>query len=247
MSKVRHYVALIEELNLKEKLSFKRALNLCLILLKQCRADVNDQNLITICETLIGPAIQSKDKDNMLLAIECIGLLCLLDKELFQNYSRIFQTILTEDSGEVREKIIALKSSVDSLIIHGIDARTTLKLQRIIVEDYLVSKDRLMRQITIEGICKMLFSRKLTQDADHNEMEFLLSQLILQWFDGRFNWQNSLVRQILNVFFKSFVLFSEQRCQLLLRALCKVIFSILFSKYDCSGATRPRGSSGKAK
>jgi hypothetical protein len=26
----------------------------------------------------------------MLLAIECIGLLCLLDKELFQNYSRIF-------------------------------------------------------------------------------------------------------------------------------------------------------------
>lgn len=90
MVKVRHYVALIEELNLKEKLSFKRALNLCLILLKQCRADVNDQNLISICETLIGPTIQSKDKDNMLLAIECIGLLCLLDKELFQNYSKIF-------------------------------------------------------------------------------------------------------------------------------------------------------------
>jgi Nuclear condensing complex subunits, C-term domain len=87
--------------------------------------------LISICETLIGPAIQSKDKDNMLLAIECIGLLCLLDKELFQNYSKIFQTILTEEiEGEdtLREKIIALKSSVDSLIIHGIEAKTTLKL-----------------------------------------------------------------------------------------------------------------------
>lgn len=83
MAKVRHYVALIEELNLKEKLSFKRALNLCLILLRQCRADVNDQNLIQICDTLIRPTIQSKDRDNMLLAIECIGLLCLLDKELF--------------------------------------------------------------------------------------------------------------------------------------------------------------------
>jgi hypothetical protein len=130
MRKVRHYVALIEELNLKEKLSFKRALNLCLILLKQCRADVNDQNLISICETLIGPTIQSKDRDNMLLAIECIGLLCLLDKELFQNYSKIFQTILTEDVQEdnLREKIIALKSSVDSLIIHGVDQKTTLKL-----------------------------------------------------------------------------------------------------------------------
>lgn len=130
MKKVRHYVALIEELNLKEKLSFKRALNLCLILLKQCRADVNDQNLISICETLIGPAIQSKDKDNMLLAIECIGLLCLLDKELFQNYSKIFETILVEENTEanLREKIIALKSSVDSLIIHGVDPRTTEKL-----------------------------------------------------------------------------------------------------------------------
>lgn len=42
MKKVRGCVALIEEINLKEKLSFKRALNLCLILLKQCRADVND-------------------------------------------------------------------------------------------------------------------------------------------------------------------------------------------------------------
>ena len=57
MKKVKHYVALIEEINLKEKLSFKRALNLCMILLKQCRADVNDQNLISLCETLIGPTI----------------------------------------------------------------------------------------------------------------------------------------------------------------------------------------------
>lgn len=42
MKKVRKYVVIIEELNLKEKLCFKRALNLCQILLKQCRADVND-------------------------------------------------------------------------------------------------------------------------------------------------------------------------------------------------------------
>ena len=83
LRKVNGFVKVIEEINLKEKLSYKRALSLCLILLKQCRADVNDQNLISICDTLIGPTIQSKDKDNMLLAIECIGLLCLLDKELF--------------------------------------------------------------------------------------------------------------------------------------------------------------------
>ncbi|CDW89230.1 at hook motif family protein [Stylonychia lemnae] len=233
MRKVKGYVNLIEEINLKEKLSYKRALNMCLILLKQCRADVNDQNLISICDTLIAPTISSKDKDNMILAIECIGLLCLLDKELFENYSKIFQRILVEDIMEenLRDKIIALKSSVDSLIIHGVNQKTQ-KLQKIIVEDYMVIKDKILRQITIEGICKMLFSRKLTLNTDNEEMEFLLSQLIIQWFDKKFNWQNSLVRQILNTFFKSFVLFSQQRCEIMLRACMKIIFSIMESKYN---------------
>lgn len=62
----------------------------------------------------------------MLLAVECIGLLCLLDKEIFTNYSKIFQTILSEDvtQNNLPEKIIALKASVDSLIIHGTDNKT---------------------------------------------------------------------------------------------------------------------------
>ncbi len=102
------------------------------------------------------------------------------------------------------------------------------------MEDYLVIKDRILRQITLEGICKMLFSRKLTQDADHNEMEFLLSQLIIQWFDRSFNWQNSLVRQLFNVFFKSFVLFSQQRCELMLRGVAKVVYSIVEINYGGS-------------
>ena len=42
LKKVHGCVKVIEEINLKEKLSYKRALSLCLILLKQCRADVND-------------------------------------------------------------------------------------------------------------------------------------------------------------------------------------------------------------
>ena len=98
----------------------------------------------------------------MLLGLECIGLICLLDKSLFQNYSLIFQSILLDDltKNNLNEKIIALKSSVDSLIIHGADS-STQKLQKIIVEDYMLIKNKVLRQITIEGITKMLFSRKL--------------------------------------------------------------------------------------
>lgn len=39
------------------------------------------------------------------------------------------------------------------------------------------------------------------------------------------------MRQLLSVFFKSFVLFSQQRCELMTTALTKVIYSIMESKY----------------
>lgn len=42
IKKLRKLVVIIEELTLKEKLHMKRALNLCLILLKNCKADVDD-------------------------------------------------------------------------------------------------------------------------------------------------------------------------------------------------------------
>lgn len=87
----------------------------------------------------------------------------------------------------------------------------------------------------------MLFSRKLTQMQDGEEMEFLLTQLMIQWFDRTFNWQNSLVRQILNTFFKSFVLFSQQRCIHTANSLAKLIYSILGTKYgDLLSARRRR-------
>lgn len=161
--KLRKIAYAIEELRLKEKLCFKRALSLCLILLKQCRADVTDQSIIQICSTLIAPAVKNKDRDNFLIAIECIGLLCLLDKKLFSNYSRIFSSILREDvlADNKREKVVALKSVVDSFIIHGIEEKTE-DLWHIITNEYLTIADKVLRQITIEGICKMLFSRKLT-------------------------------------------------------------------------------------
>lgn len=136
ISKIKYYVAVLDEINLKEKLTLKRSLTLCLILLKQCKPNVNDKNLVDICVTIISPALQcTEDKDNLLLAIESIGLLSLLDKDLFGNYSIIFYTILAEtseilhkkrhkqgdflDEGSLKETLIALKSSIDGLIVHG--------------------------------------------------------------------------------------------------------------------------------
>ena len=57
LRKLEGLVAILEEINLKEKLVTKRSLNLCLILLKQARVSHKDQNIIEICETLISPAL----------------------------------------------------------------------------------------------------------------------------------------------------------------------------------------------
>ena len=62
--KARLYHRVLDEINLKEKLILKRALNLCLILLKQCRVNINDKNLIYFCQTLIQPAFKAtEDKE----------------------------------------------------------------------------------------------------------------------------------------------------------------------------------------
>lgn len=65
---------------------------MCRSLLKQCRiANINDQNVISICENIVHPCVERfEDKEKLLLAFECIGLFSILDKELFLNYSKIF-------------------------------------------------------------------------------------------------------------------------------------------------------------
>lgn len=61
-SKFSRFKNLVEECYLKDKLVFKRALILCKSLLKQCGVrDVQDQNIVEICESLIHPAIESLD------------------------------------------------------------------------------------------------------------------------------------------------------------------------------------------
>ena len=88
LAKFKKLIALTEEVNLKEKFTIKRALVLCRSLLKACRqTNENDHNLMQICSTVIGPALNSHDSANMGIALECVGLLTLLNKHIFSNYA----------------------------------------------------------------------------------------------------------------------------------------------------------------
>ena len=237
MKQLHIFVELVEETHLKEKLSYKRALTLCRSLLKQCRlSNVNDHNMINICETLIHPAVlKYEDKDNLLMAFECIGLICILDKDVMLNYSKIFTQILEEeispDKDNKREKVIAIKSIVDGLILHGIEEEQFLNFFNILTDNYLKVKDRTLRQVTIEGVCKMLFTTKLCDQNDQSRVEAILAQLILQFFDTEHCPKNSLVTSILTEFLKNFAPFGEQRCHMLLNALTKVMYAVMRERY----------------
>ena len=239
---LRLFVQLVEETHLKEKLSYKRALTLCRTLLKQCRlANVNDASVISICETLIHPAVlHPDDKENLLLAFECIGLICILDKDVFMNYSKIFAQILHDELSPAkdnkREKVIAIKSVVDALIIHGIAEEELDEFFELVTGEYLTSRDRVLRQVAIEGACKMLFTTKLCDSNDPRRVEAILCQLILQYFDQEYTAKNSLVTSVLTEFFRNFAPFSERRCHMLLNALTKVMYAVMREKYGLEAA-----------
>ena len=86
----------------------------------------------------------------------------------------------------------------------------------------------------------MLFSTKLCDENNQEHVESILAQLIFQLFDKKYNFQNSLVRSILTVFFRNFVLFSQQRCFFMLNAVTKVIYAIIRAKYGLDLGAQPR-------
>lgn len=85
--------------------------------------------------------------------------------------------------------------------------------------------------MAIEGICKMMFSTKLCDDASGGQVEAILAQLLIQLFDRTHQRHNSLVRSILTVFFQNFAPFSRQRCSMLMGALERVMYGAIRAKY----------------
>ena len=75
----------------------------------------------------------------------------LLEKEI-EDYDK--DTLL-------KEKVIALKSVFDGLIVHGINSEASRTLFTKVSQDFLRVKNRFLRQVAIEGVCKMLFVKKI--------------------------------------------------------------------------------------
>ena len=86
----------------------------------------------------------------------------------------------------------------------------------------------------------MLFQPKLSDDNDQEQVECILTRLIMLLFDKKYNLQNSFVRAMISTTMRNFTLMSEKRCRLLLNALTKVIYSCIRAKYGIEVASRPK-------
>lgn len=76
----------------------------------------------------------------------------------------------------------------------------------------------------------MMFSTKLCDESDSEQVENILVTLLIQLFDKKYNRQNSLVKTTLTIFFKNFVLFSFKRAVMLLNSVTKIFFAIVVAR-----------------
>jgi hypothetical protein len=79
----------------------------------------------------------------------------------------------------LKNKIVALKSAVDGLIVHGICDEGTGDLFNLITTDYLQVSEPILRQVTIECVCKMLFSTKMCDEISQEVVEVILVNLMI--------------------------------------------------------------------
>ena len=120
--------------------------------------------------------MNSADVENTGLALECVGLLTLLNKNIFSNYAEIFKAIFQNtDPVNRRDRIIALKSAIDGLIVHGLVDEKTSELFEMITTDFLRIRDRILRQVAVEGVCKMMFVPKLCDENDPKKVESIIA------------------------------------------------------------------------
>jgi hypothetical protein len=115
--------------------------------------------------------------------MEILGLMSILDQKVFLDYSNTFKRLLTKKEDDhcyesesryereyfLKEKIVALKCSIDGILLHGICNEDVESAFDLITNDYLKSQNRYLRQVTIEGVCKLLVSNKIINDEKNRE------------------------------------------------------------------------------
>ena len=193
-----------EEKAIREIMVNMKCLHIALCMLQNVQGDLEENvHLVTMLNNLVVPAVRSQEAPIRERGLICLGLCCLLGKNLAEENLTLFIHCFTK--GHPALQAIAIQIITDILIVHptllapttGTDgeeeANEAMKPVLKAFKSSLKSGDAEVQSIGATALSKAMLSRLVT-DAD------LLKQLVVTYFDPD-SVANAQLRQSLSYFF----------------------------------------------
>ena len=167
-----------------EKEARAEAILLCLTrachMLELVTENVTGNILVTsLIDTLITPAVRNSESSIRELGVRCLGLCCLLDKELATTSMYILGMCISK--GNASLKYIALQVIVDIFSVHGTDVLDgegkvdSMSIHKIFYKVLKNGEHKECQVVAAEGLCKLYLADLFTDDD-------LFEALILSYF-----------------------------------------------------------------
>lgn len=212
-------------------------LNLAMGLLQISKLSLKDSCIMGLVNSLIGPLLRSGDESIEKKALHCLALYVILDKKACVEYMKVFLTIFDDgylfDSRRLKlDHVIAIKAIFDFFMVHRFlidsnpaeaeieekqnDFETDGTIENL--SNCLFKSHVVIRNICIEGFCRLLFNDRMKENED------ILANLLLIWVSPNLlSVGAGQSIQLLSSFFKTFTQGGDKQCKEFERALETIV------------------------
>eukprot|EP00002_Diphylleia_rotans_P037999 TRINITY_DN8572_c0_g2_i1.p1 TRINITY_DN8572_c0_g2~~TRINITY_DN8572_c0_g2_i1.p1 ORF type:complete len:993 (+),score=229.17 TRINITY_DN8572_c0_g2_i1:107-3085(+) len=193
----------LEDLEIREELGWNHVLLLLSEVLKHLKQATysNYGQLEQLLEVCVLPAIRNPLPSVRCHGFQCLGLFCLLRKNLAQEYAPLFLVALKNDIDALHG--ICIKALFDMMLVYGLQGldNTSQEEQpcsQLVTHllDLIHSEESEIRGLVSEGFSKLMIKSIIISEQ-------ILTRLLVAYFNPN-NEGDALLRQCLSVFFPSF-------------------------------------------
>jgi len=226
----------LESVDTQVKNLLVRSLLLTLEMLRNSKQGEIAAEVSELIQTLIYPALKYSENSIQALAIECLGVFCLLKASFCKEYLYMFKIILEKKQDTMLE-YTALKLVMDFFMLFDFLKEDSLEesdemlvtgdclLERLL--DYLESPDPHIRTLVAEGLCKMIMLERIKNVPPY------LARLLMFFFDPE---SPTPLKQALLMFFTHYSLLTQENAQNLAESF-KMVLAAIVQQLDSSGSS----------